>query len=129
MPGVTDHDCPLITLDMKSARRHSKQRKTLLYAKANWEKFAEHMGANGDEITAKLHSSSVSELWMIFKAGVENGIDQLFIPQKTTQKKGDLPWVTSCIRRLIKSEIDLARKTGTSKDKGTIPSHMPWKNK
>ena len=71
---------------MKPSRQHQKRRKIFLYNKANWEKFAELMEAVGEEISTKLPTSSVNELWLIFKSGVEKGIEQ-FVPQKTTPKK------------------------------------------
>eukprot|EP00057_Strongylocentrotus_purpuratus_P016740 XP_011671214.1 PREDICTED: uncharacterized protein LOC105441623 [Strongylocentrotus purpuratus] len=109
VPGVSDHDCPLVKLDVRPTRRHQMRRKVLLYSKAQWEKFGESMEAVRDEIEAKVTYASMNELWLIFKTGIEKGIND-FIPQKLTPHKANLPWVTNGIRRLIKKRDRLSNK-------------------
>ena len=101
IPGVSDHDCPLVTIDMKPTRRRQHRRKILLYSKADWQSFDGGMKAIDEEIASKLATSSVDDLWQIFKTGVEKGIED-FIPPKLTPKNDNLPWVTGSIRRLLK---------------------------
>ena len=91
VPGVSDHDCPLVTLDIKPSRQHQKRRKIVLYNKADWEKFAELMEAVGEEILTKLPTSSVNELWLIFKSGVEKGIEHDLFLRRQLPRKTNCP--------------------------------------
>ncbi|XP_011674653.1 uncharacterized protein LOC586335 [Strongylocentrotus purpuratus] len=121
VPGVSDHDCPLVKLNVRPTRRLQMRRKVLLYSKAQWEKFGESIEAVRDEIEAKVTYASVNELWLIFKTGIEKGIND-FIPQKLTPHKANLPWVTNGIRRLIKKRDRLSNECRhLRKREGLIP--------
>ncbi|XP_071477586.1 uncharacterized protein [Diadema antillarum] len=47
--GISDHDCPLLTLDMNPSRRRQKPRKVPVYSKADWEAFQNQHGQNDEE--------------------------------------------------------------------------------
>ena len=125
IPGISDHDCPIITITRCPTRQKQERRKVYIYSKADWEKFANFMEGVGEEIGYKLESCSVNEAWVIFKSGIEKGMAE-FVPQKLTSKKDDLPWITNKIKRIIKRRDRLNKKCRDlkSRNHGIIPYYV-----
>ena len=125
VPGISDHNCPLLTIARCPSRQKQERRKINIYSKADWERFADFMEGVGEEIAAKLDSCSVNEVWAMFKSGIEKGMAEC-IPQRLTSKKDDLPWITSKIKRIIKRRDRLSKKCRNLKTRnnGPIPFHL-----
>ena len=94
VPGVSDHDCPFITLDLKPVRHKQTPRKIPLYKRANWDSLADELSKDIDTITANMEHLTSNELWEKLKAAINKGIDR-HIPHKVSKPKGNLPWITT----------------------------------
>ena len=101
IPGVSDHDCPLVELDVKPIRRLQKPRKVPMYKKARWDTLASEMKEVGDDIIRLAPTTTVNILWSMFQKAIKEGIER-HIPCKTLKNKDSLPYITNEIERLIK---------------------------
>ena len=62
-----------------------------------------------EENATKKEDASVDELWTILKSGIREGIANN-IPHKMLRSKGNIPWVTSSIRQLIRQRDRPSRR-------------------
>ena len=109
VPGVSDHDCPVIEVQLKPLRHRQRPRNIMQYNNADWDKFRDHMGKAADEITGNAENMTVNELWNSFTTKLEQGIKE-FIPTKLSKAKDTLPWVTRKIQHLIKRRDKISKK-------------------
>lgn len=63
-PGISDHDCPLLTIARCPTRQKQARREINIYSKADF------MEDIGKKIEDKLDSCSVNVAWIIFKSGI-----------------------------------------------------------
>ena len=110
--GISDHDCPILQLDMRPTSKRQQPRKVPIYSKADWKGFETRLLKVAEEIATTKDDASVEELWAIFKTGIQEGIAN-DIPHKMLRRKGNLPWVTSRIRKLIRQRDRLCRRYRT----------------
>ena len=61
--GVSDHDCPLITVDLKPVRNKETPRKIPLYKRANWDSLAVQLSKDIDTVTTNRKNLTANELW------------------------------------------------------------------
>ena len=101
VPGISDHDCPLVEFDLNPVRRRSSPRKIPVYRRADWTNFADHLEKIGEDISRTAGDTPVSNLWKKLKDGIAEGV-QRYIPHKNTRKLDSLPFVTPEIRKLIR---------------------------
>ena len=107
--GVSDHDCPFITLDLTPVRHKQSPRKIPLYRRAKWDSLADDLSKDIVALTANMENLSTNELWEGLKAAINKGIDR-HIPHKVCKSKDNLPWITPRIRKLIKKRDRLSIK-------------------
>ncbi len=103
IPGISDHDCPLVEVDVSPVRRRQKPRDILLYSKANWDNMAQELEEVSKEIQEQAETSTVSQLWTKFKNAIMDAISR-HIPKKTCKSKEQLPYITPEIKKLMKLE-------------------------
>jgi hypothetical protein len=111
IPGVSDHDCPLVELDVKPIRRVQKPRKVPMYKKARWDTLASELETIGADIRrlATTTTTPVNTLWKMFQKAIKEGIEK-HIPWKTLKSKDSLPYITREIEKLIKRRDRLYKR-------------------
>ena len=62
-----------------------------------------------EEIATKKEDASVDELWTVLKSGIQEGIAN-DIPHKMLRRKGNISWVTSSMRQLIRQRDRPSRR-------------------
>jgi len=92
IPGISEHSCPLIEVNIKPLRRSQKPRTIRLYKKANWDSFRNELHNTAAKIKEMESTHTAQELWSVFKTAVTEGIDR-HIPSKT--RKDSLPYHSS----------------------------------
>ena len=115
IPGISDHDCVQVELDISPIRNHQAPRDIPLYGKAKWEEFAKQMENAWGEIDSKKDTASANDLWLIFSKAIQEGTKK-FIPHKKAKRKDNLPWVTREIQKLIKRKNRLHYKKRSTKN-------------
>ena len=109
VPGISDHDCPIVEVDVRPSRKQQARRKVPVYSKADWDGLEEYMQHVVADIASKAATATVEELWQLFRAGIEKGT-ATFIPQKQLRSKQNLPWINGKIRQLMKKRDRLHKK-------------------
>ena len=61
VPGISDHDCPIVEVDVRPPRKQQARRKVPVYSKADWDSFEVHMQHVASDITSKSATASFSE--------------------------------------------------------------------
>ena len=111
LPGLSDHDCPLVKINIRPIRYRQKRREIPLYKKARWDSLRADLQATADKIELNNDSMSVNEMWQEFKDNINCGVKK-HIPHKICKSKNNLPWITPAIRRLIRQRdrVNIKRK-------------------
>ena len=104
VPGVSDHDFLLITVDVKSVRHKQTPRKIPLYKRANWGSLADQLSKDIDTVTTNRKNLTANELWEELKALINKGTDR-HLPHTLSKPKDNLPWITPKIKKMIKNGI------------------------
>ena len=81
-------------------RINQVRRKIPLYNKADWCSFHDHITSVHNSVQDMDLTSSVDDLWSIFKQGILTGIDK-YIPHKFAKARNGKPWVKKPLQRLI----------------------------
>ena len=92
LPGISDHDCPLVELDLKSIRYRQQSWQIPIY------KRAEELSAVAEKIKKNKDSTTANEMWLGLKEANSKGIKS-HIPLKLCKQKDNVPWVTPKIRK------------------------------
>ena len=87
VPGISDHDCPLVDLDIRPIRHTQKQRKIPLYRKARWEEFEIDLISISRDIDLNKDILTVGQLWCVFKTAVHDGIEKHHTPLNLQTKE------------------------------------------
>ena len=117
LPGISDHDCVYMEIDINPIRPKQKKRPVPLYKKADWQGLAEHILQSAKEMETKKDTVSTDTLWESFKEAMTQGIKK-FIPHKSTKPLNGFPWITQDIKRLMSKRDRLyskKKKTGCAK--------------
>ena len=110
VPGISDHDCPVINLKNRVNQRKKKPRRSVpQYGKAKWGQFSKYMEALGEEITTQQNVLTADGMWRMFADGIHNGIKE-FIPHKMVKVGSHLPWFTQDLKTLHNRRDRLAKK-------------------
>ena len=118
VPGISDHNCPLMELDVKPTRRRQLPREVPIYKKADWDSFEHDLRETRDKLNQST-DASVSDLWKMFKDAITEGMLQ-HIPTKMLKIKDSLPYITPEITKLIK------RRDRLYKNKKKKQRHFDW---
>ena len=100
IPGISDHDIPLVEVDIRPLRSVKKPRDIPHFKSASWDEFRDYITTKGQEITSAPPDANVDTLWCSIRDALVEGT-QKFIPHKWTREKIDQPYITPTLRRLI----------------------------
>ena len=100
IPGIPDHDVPLVEVDIRPLRSVKKPRGIPRFKTASWDEFRDYITTTGQEITSAPPDANVDTLWCSIIDALVDGI-QKFITHKRIRGKIDLPYITPTLRRLI----------------------------
>ena len=117
LPGISDHDCVYMEIDINPIRPRQKKRPVPLYKKADWQGLAETILQSAKEMETKKDTVSTDTLWESFKEAMTQGIMK-FIPHKSIKPLNGFPWITQDIKRLMSKRDRLYSKkknTGCAK--------------
>ena len=106
IPGISDHDAPMIEMDLKPVRVVKKPREVPQYKTADWDKFSQYVA---DEFQALSPDWTINApddadpnaLWNKFKDTILEGMRK-FIPVRRIKANTNLPYITADIRKLIR---------------------------
>lgn len=101
IPGVSDHDCPFICIDLYPIRHKQTSRKIPLYKRAKWDNFSEELSADIGVILDNEDNLTTNDLWVKLKEAI-NKEPEKHILHKVCKSKDNLPWITTKIRKMIK---------------------------
>ena len=101
IPGISDHNVPLVEVDARPLRSVKKPRDIPRFKSASWDEFRDYITTKGQEITLAPPDTNVVTLWCSTRDALEDGT-QKFIPHKRTREKIDLPYITPNLRHLIR---------------------------
>ena len=120
VPGVSDHDIPVIEMDVRPVRVTKKPRSVPQYKSAQWDKFSEFMASELNRLSpdSTLNAPLDTDpnlLWERFRDVIITGMNK-FIPHRSVRSKLHLPYITVEIQKLIRrrdrlyDQIKKARK-------------------
>ena len=106
VPGISDHDVPLIEMDLKPIRVTKKPHEVPQYKSADWEGFSDYITEELNKASPDLTinappDTDVNLMWNKLRDILTDGIRK-FIPHRKTRARLDLPYITSDIRKLIR---------------------------
>ena len=122
IPGIADHDAPIVELDIKPVRVTKKPRNVPLYRSAKWEDFQQYITDNCSDILSAPDDADVNQLWAKFGDVIRDGT-QKFIPHRRQKSRVGLPYITSELRKLMRKrdrlydKIKRARRNVTHHDR------------
>jgi len=92
LPGISDHNVVYTKFVANPVRKKKVSRKIPLLNKADQDGFRQYTSDSMNEIMARLDSTNMDDLWLLFKSKIQEGIDK-FVPFKKTKSKESCPWV------------------------------------
>ena len=106
VPGVSDHDIPVIEMDVRPVRVTKKPRSVPQYKSAQWDKFK---GFLADELNRLSPDTTLNAppnadpnlLWERFRDVILRGMNK-FIPYRSVKSRLHLPYITGEIKKLIR---------------------------
>ena len=122
IPGIADHDAPIVELDMKPVRVIKKPRNVPMYKSAKWEDFQKFATEKCSEILTAPDDTDINVLWTKFTDILRDGTRQ-FIPHRRQKARVGLPYISSELRRLMRrrdrlyDEIKKARRNVSHHDR------------
>lgn len=123
LPGISDHDTVLATLNTRPNILKQKPRNLKIYKKANWSDFRNFFLSSRNSILENSDTTSVEDLWAKFKNTIEVGIAK-FVPVKKISCKKSLPWITKSIKKLIRKRDKLYTRLKKCRSDSLLRSHF-----
>ena len=123
IPGISDHDIPLLDVSTRVILNKKNPRKTFQYHKANFEELTTEIRDFGKDFCSKYaysESWDVETMWSNFKGAIQKAMENHIPVKHTSSMKQSLPWITRKIKIAIRKRNTLfqrARKTNTAKDR------------
>ena len=114
--GMSDHQIVISNLDMKAKIVKKKPRKVFIHSKADLQRIKEDITVEWEDFRkSNPGNNSVERNWLKFK-NLLHSVMQKWIPQRTINRKWNLPWITPAIRRLIRKTQRCYNKARKSKE-------------
>ena len=114
--GMSDHQIVILNLDMKAKIVKKKTRKVFIHGKADLQRIKEDITMEWEDFRkSNPGNNSVERNWLKFK-NLLHSVMQKWIPQRTINKKWNLPWITPAIRRMIRKKQRCYNKARKSKE-------------
>ncbi len=101
IPGVSDHDIPLVEVDVSPTRRRQPPRSIPLYGKADWDSIRKELDDIATKIISGAKHKTANQLWLMFKDTITEAIKK-YVPFRTCKSKESLPYMTTEIAKLIR---------------------------
>ncbi|CAH1273383.1 Hypp5110 [Branchiostoma lanceolatum] len=119
LPGLSDHDIPLIDVQVKPQISNTKDRLIYLWRKANIDALQQDMVTFSRDFADQAQHNTASENWELFKAAV-SGAANKHVPRKRVRPQSSKPWITPQIRKAMRKRSELFSKARRSN------SHEAW---
>ena len=74
IPGISDHDCPVVELDLTPVRYKQKPREIPLFKRAKWDNISEDLLAASIQIQNNTDDKTVNEMWIEFKEAIGKAV-------------------------------------------------------
>lgn len=111
LPGISDHEIPVVDFSLTPLNKYQVPRKIHLHAKADWIGLRDWIRPTMSGIQ---HSNESPELlWTKFKTCLKQSAEK-YIPTKTSKSKESCPWVSSHLKHLIRKRNLLYQKSKQS---------------
>lgn len=108
VPGISDHEIPVVELSTKARLNRQIQREILLYRKADWTGLKEHLQNSVSHLAES--EGTPQELWTKLKQHL-NEASKKFIPTRSTKRKDSCPWITPYLKQLMTKRDALYEKS------------------
>ncbi len=128
-PGMSDHDLVTFELNAKPKRIAKPPHKIYQYAKSNVEQLKEEL----TKITTEFFqnnpaSKSTNANWNYFRTKVLAAIDK-HIPNKMSNAKHNLPWITRSIKRQMRKRDRLYKRAKKTKKPSDWRHYTEFRNR
>ena len=126
MPGISDHDIVLLTVNTSCRRKKNAKRKIFIRNKADSTRIK-------DELTKlSLHMdtrgfNSIDEKWSCFEDNIHCIMDSC-IPSKWTSSRYNLPWFNHSLKRLARRKQRLYNKAKFSGNQNDLKAFRVARN-
>ena len=97
VPGISDHDIVLSTLNTRCRRKPSVKRKVYIRKKADSDRIRKELQTFIENINKSAEGKSVNERWEEFESTMRY-IKDSCVPHKTTSTRHNLPCFTRTLR-------------------------------
>ena len=121
IPGISDHDIPLVELSLKPHHIYQERRRIPIYRRANWDGLRDHLKTSNEHL--QTINDSPEEMWNNLKQSI-NEASTKFIPTKLAKRKDSLPWINPYLDSLIVKRNNLRKR---SKRYGKAKTEMRYK--
>ena len=103
IPGLSDHDHIIATLNQHVQTPPQKSRKIYNFRRGNLEGFRSDMALLAEHFQLSFHHRSVNQNWSLFKNTMLSLADKYF-PLKTVHPAKSNPWFNRSLRRLTRKK-------------------------
>lgn len=119
IPGISDHDIVIATVNQKVPRTKKKPRTVYLYNKGDFKTLKHDISIFRESfMNSNPCNNTVEENWQSFKNKLQE-LTNKHIPQKTIRDRHDIPWMSRSIKRTIRKKGRLynnAKKSNKPED-------------
>lgn len=127
IPGISDHEAVFIESSLRPMKRKSVNRKVWQYRKADYQNLKKDITDFQQEFEALIPSTSINELWTIFKNKLLLMMKQ-YIPQKQIRgNKNNKQWIDRTVRSAIRKRDKLFRKQKSTRNVKDIKKYKQAK--
>ncbi len=101
IPGISDHDVPILDIKIKADINKKQPRKVYIYRKADYETMKQDTQTFVKDFVERTENKSIDDLYNELINKIQQLLDN-HIPSKMTKKKPKTPWMSDRTKRLIK---------------------------
>ena len=112
IPGISDHDIPLVDLSLTPLKKYQVPRMIKLYNRTNWKQLNSFLEIEMEKIMAHKRAPT-DQLWTSFKSAILEA-EKKFVPTKKAKRRDSCPWVSPLLRQKMEKR-DHLRKDSTRK--------------
>jgi hypothetical protein len=97
VPGISDHDIPLLDISTRVVINKKAPKKTFQYGKANFEGIRAHMSKFNEQFCEKYVTEdkwNVESMWTEFKDTLTQAMNTHIPVKQTSSRKHSLPWIS-----------------------------------
>jgi hypothetical protein len=101
VPGISDHEAILATLDLRAKMYHKTPHKVYKYRHADFDSMREEASAWTKSYMIGFSNRSVDENWTKLRDAIKN-LTETYVPSKMTSFKRTLPWISPLLKRKLR---------------------------